>query len=105
MRSQRHGMFGAHRAVALGLALVAAGVLTIGAAVAQPTPDAQPTPTQEVTGSTEQLQLALRSQQTSNAALQARIEKLKQMLQGDVCADPKAAEALLNEKLPPPAAE
>lgn len=104
MRSHRQGAFGPHRALALGLALVTA-VLTIGAALAQPTPDAQPTPTQEITGSTEQLQLALRSQQSSNAALQARLEKLKEMLKGDVCADPKAAEALLNEKLPPPAAE
>ena len=105
MRSHRQGVFGAHRAAAFGLALVAAGVLTIGAAVAQPTPDAQPTPTQGITGSTEQLQLALRSQQSSNAALQARIEKLKEMLKGDVCADPKAAEALLNEKPAPQATE
>jgi hypothetical protein len=35
MRSHRQGYSGASRA-ALGLALVAAGVLTIGAAVAQP---------------------------------------------------------------------
>lgn len=101
MRWHRQGILGAHRGGALGLACWAAAVLASDAAVAQPPPVADATPTQAITGSTEQLQLALRSQLTSNDALKARIEKLKQALQGDVCADPKAVEALLNEKPAP----
>lgn len=44
---------------------------------------------------------ALQNQVAENQALAARIEKLEEMLKRDVCADPAAAQALLNEPVAP----
>ena len=49
------------------------------------------------------LEQKLKDALATNEALKERIKKLEEMLQRDVCADPAAAEALLNAKVPTPA--
>jgi hypothetical protein len=48
----------------------------------------------------QRLEQQLAQQQALNEALQARVARLEELLKGDVCADPAAAEALLNEPAP-----
>jgi hypothetical protein len=52
----------------------------------------------------EALAEQLTAQLATNEALKQRIEQLEQMLKGDVCADPAAAEALLKLDATPAAA-
>ena len=53
-------------------------------------------------GSSEALEQKLKEALATNEALKERIQKLEEMLKRDVCADPAAAEALLNAKVPTP---
>lgn len=78
-----------------------AALAVLGAMLA-PRPGAADTPPPAPRAdSREALERELAAVRAANEALRARIRQLEEMLGRDVCADPAAAEALLNAAPPP----
>jgi len=80
-------------------AAILGAVVVVGLVVVPASGTAQEAPAASSAALEEKLKDAL----ATNDALKERIKKLEEMLKRDVCADPAAAEALLNARVPTPA--